>query len=266
MVRKVTRNMNVLPVSLIAFAGGLPVSLPLGAWEASTQGVGIITPGHHCWRAFHRHHLHCPGHVSLEQRFCNPEHHLTENTLVMFTSDNGPVVDDGYRDDAVEKLGDHRPAGLWRGGKYSNFEGGTRVPWIVSWPGRVPTGRSRALVCQVDLVASFAAFTDQEVDKSTAPDSQNVMPALLGDDAVGRDHLVEQARTQSLRQGEWKYIPPNPGARINRSTNTEVGSDPSPQLYHLEQDPAESTNVAAEQCAVVERLDAQLQSIRQQGR
>ncbi len=194
------------------------------------------------------------------------QHHLTKNTIVMFTSDNGPVVDDGYRDDAVEKLGDHRPAGPWRGGKYSNFEGGTRVPWIVSWPGRVPTGQSRALVCQVDLVASFAAFTGQEFDKSTAPDSQNVMSALLGDDAVGRDHLVEQARTQSLRQGEWKYIPPNPGARINRSTNTELGSDASPQLYQLEQDPAESTNVAAEQRAIVEQLDAQLKSIRQPGR
>jgi arylsulfatase A-like enzyme len=194
------------------------------------------------------------------------QHHLTENTLVMFTSDNGPVVDDGYRDDAVEKLGNHRPAGPWRGGKYSNFEGGTRIPWIVSWPGRVEPGRSSALVCQVDLIASFGALTGQEFDKSTAPDSENVLSALLGDNSVGRDHLVEQARTESLRQGEWKYIPPNPGARINRNTNTEFGSGPSPQLYHLEEDPAESTNVAAEQREVLEQLDARLQSIRQRGR
>jgi arylsulfatase A-like enzyme len=191
---------------------------------------------------------------------------LTENTLVLFTSDNGPVVDDGYRDEAVEKLGNHRPAGSWRGGKYSNFEGGTRVPWIVSWPGRVPPGRSSALICQVDLLASLAALVDQGFDATTAPDSQNVLPALLGDQRTGRDHLVEQAQSTALRQGSWKYIPPSRGAKLNRNTNTELGNDPSAQLYDLERDPAEANNVAAEQRAVAEQLDAQLQSIRQQGR
>src|SRR5580765_6426275 len=75
---------------------------------------------------------------------------LTNNTLVIFTSDNGPVVDDGYRDQAVEKLGGHKPAGPYRGGKYSNFEAGTRVPWIMRWPGHVTHGVSNALVSQVD--------------------------------------------------------------------------------------------------------------------
>ena len=75
------------------------------------------------------------------------ENGLAENTLVILTSDNGPVVDDGYRDDAVEKLGGHKPAGPFRGGKYSIFEGGTRVPFIVRWPGRVKPGTSKAL-CQ----------------------------------------------------------------------------------------------------------------------
>ncbi len=86
---------------------------------------------------------------------------LADNTLVIFTSDNGPVVDDGYSDDAVEKLGDHKPAGPYRGGKYSNFEGGTRVPFIVRWPGHVSAGTSNALVCQIDLLASFAKLTGQ---------------------------------------------------------------------------------------------------------
>ena len=83
---------------------------------------------------------------------------LTRNTLVLFTSDNGPVVDDGYRDQAVEKLGDHTPAGPFRGGKYSTFEGGTRVPFVVRWPARVKPGVSDALISQVDLLASFAAL------------------------------------------------------------------------------------------------------------
>ncbi len=86
------------------------------------------------------------------------ENGLTANTLVVLTSDNGPVVDDGYRDESVEKLGDHKPAGPYRGGKYSRFEGGTRVPFIVRWPGRVKPGTSKALVSQIDFVASFAAL------------------------------------------------------------------------------------------------------------
>src|SRR6185503_1095258 len=84
---------------------------------------------------------------------------LTKNTLVLFSSDNGPVVDDGYKDLAVEKLGSHRPAGPLRGGKYSNFEAGTRVPLIVRWPGHTKRGVSRALVSHVDFLATFAALT-----------------------------------------------------------------------------------------------------------
>ncbi len=68
------------------------------------------------------------------------EANLTDNTLVILTSDNGPVIDDGYQDQAVEKLGDHKAAGPYRGGKYSKFEGGTRVPLIVRWPGHVKPG------------------------------------------------------------------------------------------------------------------------------
>src|SRR4029079_11008275 len=85
-------------------------------------------------------------------------HGLAANTLVMFTSDNGPVVDDGYQDEAQQKLGDHRPARPWRGGKSTAFEGGTRVPWIVRWPSRVNPGVSAALVSQIDLSASLAAL------------------------------------------------------------------------------------------------------------
>ena len=126
---------------------------------------------------------------------------LTDNTLVIFTSDNGPVVDDGYKDEAVEKLGGHKPAGPLRGGKYSTFEGGTRVPFIVRWPGRVKPGVSDALVCQVDFLASFAALTGQSPAADDAPDSFNVLPALLGRPKTGRDHLVEHAGALSLIAG-----------------------------------------------------------------
>ena len=88
---------------------------------------------------------------------------LTRDTLFIFSSDNGPVVDDGYRDQAVEKLGDHKPAGPLRGGKYSAYDGGTRVPFVVRWPGTVKPGVSAAPLSQVDLLASFAALAGRKL-------------------------------------------------------------------------------------------------------
>jgi len=165
---------------------------------------------------------------------------LAKNTLVLFTSDNGPVLDDGYKDGAVEKLGTHKPAGPWRGGKYSLFEGGTRVPLIARWPGKIKPGVSEALVCQVDFLASFAALTGQTYDTATATDSQNVLPALVGASTVGRTELVEHAGTLTLREGNWKFI--------------KQGR----QLYDLATDPGETKNLATEQ---PERLSAMAQRL-----
>ncbi len=191
---------------------------------------------------------------------------LDRNTLVIFTSDNGPVVDDGYKDDAVEKLGSHRPAGPLRGGKYSNFEGGTRVLFIVRWTGRVKPGVSAALISQIDFLASFAAFTNQQLGDAGAPDSFNVMPALLGKSKMGREHLVEQASALSLREGPWKYIEPNNGVKLQKNTNTETGNDPGGQLYNLAVDLGETKNVAAGQPDKVKQMAALLQRIKQNGR
>jgi arylsulfatase A-like enzyme len=191
---------------------------------------------------------------------------LTNNTLVIFTSDNGPVVDDGYKDDAVEKLGAHKPAGRLRGGKGSNFEGGTRVPFIVRWPAGVKRGTSDALVSQVDLLASFAAFTGQRLGEADAPDSFDVMAALVGKSKAGRDHLIQQATALSLRAGNWKYIEPSRGARVNANTNTELGNDPGGQLYDLSRDPGERENLAARRPDKVKELAARLDEIRQAGR
>ena len=191
---------------------------------------------------------------------------LAANTLVILTSDNGPVIDDGYKDDAVEKLGGHKPSGPLRGGKYSAFESGTRVPFIVRWPGRVKPGVSGALVCQIDFFASFAAFTNQKLADTDAPDSFNVLPALLGESKTGRDHLVEQAAVLALIKGDWKYIEPGNGPKVLANTNTETGQAPQPQLYNLADDLGETRNVAAEHPDAVQDLSALLKEIRENGR
>jgi arylsulfatase A-like enzyme len=170
---------------------------------------------------------------------------LTRNTLVIFTSDNGPVVDDGYQDDAAAKLGSHTPAGPFRGGKYSNFEGGTRVPFIVRWPNHVRAGTSDALFCQIDLLASLAKMTHMSLAPSEVFDSTDVLSALLGKSKTGRTDLVEEAGALSLRQGNWKYIEPNNKQKINKETNTELGNESVAQLYDLSSDPGETRNLAS---------------------
>ena len=187
---------------------------------------------------------------------------LADNTLLILSSDNGPVVDDGYQDQAVEKLGDHRPAGPLRGGKYSAFEGGTRVPFLVRWPAQVKPGVSDALICQIDLLACLSALCGEKLAPGEGPDSVNLLPALLGESKTGRNHLIEHARVLALRVGSKKYIEPNAGPRRNAETGTETGNDAVGQLYDLSQDLAEKKNLAKEQPAELERLRTQLDEIR----
>jgi arylsulfatase A-like enzyme len=195
---------------------------------------------------------------------------LADDTLVIFTSDNGPVVDDGYKDEAVEKLGAHKPSGPYRGGKYSNFEGGTRVPLIVRWPGKVKPGVSPALVTQVDFPATFAALIRQPTRQSGKPpdagDGLNLLNALLGKTRTGRPDFVEQAGALSLRSGQWKYIEPGKGAKVNKNTNTELGNDPAPQLYNLASDPGETRNLATLYPSRVTQMAARLEQIKKSGR
>jgi arylsulfatase A-like enzyme len=191
---------------------------------------------------------------------------LSEKTLVIFTSDNGPVVDDGYQDDAVKKLGDHTPAGPLRGGKYSKFEAGTRVPFIVRWPGRVKPGVSEAIVSQVDFPGTLAALTGQQLGEGDAPDSLDVLPALLGASPRGRDHVVLHANGLALRRGQWKYIEPGGGAKVSANTNTELGNDPQPQLYDLLSDAGERENVAARHPEKLRELQGELDQLRKSGR
>ncbi|MEC3880105.1 sulfatase family protein [Parapedobacter sp. 10938] len=171
------------------------------------------------------------------------EEGLLENTLVIFTSDNGPVVNDGYYDDAVELLGDHTPWGPLRGGKYSLFEAGTRVPFIVQWKGRVAPGVSDAMVCQLDLLASLASLTGQQVNTG---DGQNLLVTLLGDSTTGRDDLIIEASSRTaLRHGDWVMIPPYNGRKRNPRVNIELGNDTTYQLYNLKDDIGQQHNLAA---------------------
>jgi arylsulfatase A-like enzyme len=190
---------------------------------------------------------------------------LTRNTLFVFSSDNGPVVDDGYRDDSPEKLGDHKPAGPLRGGKYSAYDGGTRVPFIVRWPGEVKPGVSHAPVSQVDLLASLAAMTGQKLPADAAPDSFNLLPALLGKSKQGRPHVVEHANALSLIVGDWKVIQARNGQKRNLTGN-ELGNDPAPQLFDLSKDLGEQTNLAAEHPEKVREMLGMLDKMRAAGR
>jgi arylsulfatase A-like enzyme len=190
---------------------------------------------------------------------------LDQRTLVILSSDNGPVVDDGYRDGAVEHLDGHRPAGPLRGGKYSIFEGGTRIPLITWWPKRIEPGLSDALVCQVDFLASFAALTGQKLAPGQGPDSRNVLPALLGESKTGRDQLVEHARVLALRDGTWKYIESGQGPRRDANTHTEMGTEAAGQLYQLGDDLGETNNLIRGQPDRGRKLSEALQATKKSG-
>lgn len=173
------------------------------------------------------------------------EEGLLENTLIIFTSDNGPVVNDGYYDDAVEKLGVHTPAGPLRGGKYSLFEAGTRVPFVVYWKGKIQPSVSDAVICQIDLLSSLAGLVGAEVDSQ---DSEDLMDVLLGNSTEGREDLVLEAMGRTaLRKGYWVMIPPYPGPAVNQHVNIELGNSPDYQLYHLKEDISQQNNLAEQE-------------------
>lgn len=190
--------------------------------------------------------------------------HLTKNTLLILSSDNGPVVDDGYQDRAVELLNGHTPAGVLRGGKYSAFDGGTRVPFIVKWQGKVTPGITNAPFSHIDLYASLASLAGVKVAANAAPDSYNELGVLLGKEKKGRDYIVEHAMngTLSIIKGKWKYIEPSNGKRIDENTNIELGNFIGQQLYDLSIDLSEKNNVAIAHPTVVTELAGMLANIK----
>jgi arylsulfatase A-like enzyme len=170
------------------------------------------------------------------------EEGILENTLIIFSSDNGPVLNDGYYDDAVEKLGDHTPAGPLRGGKYSLFEAGTKVPFLTFWKGTIQPGVSDAMVTQIDLINSLAALVGSD---AIGPDSQNLLDTFLGKSPKGREAVILEATSRTaLRAGDWAMIPPYKGPAVQNQVNIELGNSSEYQLYNLKDDPSQQSNLA----------------------
>lgn len=184
---------------------------------------------------------------------------LSENTIVILSSDNGPVIDDGYKDMAVELLGDHRPAGDFRGGKYSSYEAGTRVPMIVRWPSNTPEAKvSDAAFSHVDILATVAEAIDAKIPMSLNLDSQSALQTMLGKSDEGREYILEQnlSNNVSILKGNWKFIPAYKGVFYSKYTNTEYGNMVEDQLFDLSSDVSEQNNVAANHPEVIAELSA----------
>jgi len=187
------------------------------------------------------------------------ENGLTENTIVIFSSDNGPVYDDGYVDGTIVKTSQkevdqgHDGSGIYRGGKYQIYEGGTRVPFIIRWPKVIKPGVSDALVNQIDFMASFAAYFKQELPAGSAADSRVMLDTFLGKSKAGLPFMVEEIRNQrAFREGNWKYIVAN---------KPKKGKAKPGQLYNLKKDPGEQNNLIAKRQDIAQKLSNKLAAI-----
>jgi arylsulfatase A len=201
------------------------------------------------------------------------KHNLEKDTLVVFCSDNGPVGDDGYKDEALEKMGDHKPAGPYSGGKYSVLEGGTRTPFITYWPGTIEPGVSDKMVCTIDFATSLANQLKVKIPKDACLDSLDVMDSLLGKkDAPGRPHLVQQDNGRGgnygYRVGNWKLQRHDSKKKRNVVVNQKLANSPAPRyaLFDLSKDVREKKNVAEQNPDVFKRMTEQLQKILDDGR
>ena len=162
---------------------------------------------------------------------------------IIFSSDNGPVLNDGYYDDSDVKNGDHLPSGPYRGGKYSLFEAGTRVPFFTYWKGKIQPGVSDSMVSQLDLLSSLAQLVGSEVRTA---DSLPLLELLMGQSDEGRDEMVIEATSRTaFKRGDWIMIPPYEGPAVNDKVQIELGNDSDFQLYNLTEDIEQQNNLAA---------------------
>jgi arylsulfatase A-like enzyme len=202
---------------------------------------------------------------------------VADNTLVIFTSDNGPEVDSIIHMRADH---DHDGARPWRGIKRDNWEGGHRVPFVVRWPGKVKPGTTSAqLASLTDVMATIAAIIDTKLPDNAAEDSFNLLPALRGEATTPiRPYLLTQAfagaRTLSIRRGSWKYLD-HPGSGGNRYENhpglkpfilPDTAPDAPGQLYNLGTDPGEKRNLYFAQPQIVQELKTLLDQSKASGR
>ena len=167
---------------------------------------------------------------------------IIDNTLIIFSSDNGPVLNDGYYDDSDVKNGDHLPSGPFRGGKYSLFEAGTRVPFFTYWKGKIKPGVSDSMVSQLDLLSSLAQLVGSEVRTA---DSLPLLELLMGQSDEGRDEMVIEATSRTaFKRGDWVMIPPYEGPAVNDNVQIELGNHSDFQLYNLNEDIEQQNNLA----------------------
>jgi len=162
-------------------------------------------------------------------------------------------------------LNGHTPAGPYSGGKYSILEGGSRMPFIIRWPGVIHKGVSNAMISQVDLLRSFASFTHQALSSEDAPDSYNVLNALLGKSGKGRESLIEEGGALAFVKGDWKYIQPHKGPKVFKLVNIASGYEEEPQLYNLKNDISEKNNLASKYPELVKQLSKELEKIKSKG-
>jgi len=207
-----------------------------------------------------------------------------DNTLVIFTSDNGGMLNQGGQD--AWKAGHRMNDGLL-GFKFDAWEGGHRIPLIARWPGHIPKNTtSDQLICNVDLLATLAAVVKRPLKANEGRDSWNMLPALTGAPASPiRDHLVLCPRSEkhvTLRKDRWVYIPAQgnggftakkigqhalggPAAhRLTHQTNSDIADGklkadaPPAQLYDLQADRAQKQNLYREKPGTVRQMKAHL--------
>lgn len=189
---------------------------------------------------------------------------IGDNTIIIVTSDNGPVLDDGYADMARELVGDHKPAAGMRAGKYSIYQAGTRVPMIVRWPKGLENKGSinNGLISQVDYMATFASIAGVEIPQKRAEDSRNLHQLFINKTDEGAPFIIQQNlnSTLSLIENDMKFIESSDADFIEFWTKTELGNMPEVQLYNLTSDPGEKSNIANQQPEIVERMAAKLKN------
>jgi len=201
---------------------------------------------------------------------------VADNTIVIFTSDNGPEVLTTVQ---MRQDHDHDPARPWRGMKRDNWEGGHRVPLIVRWPGHVPAGSTTSQITSLtDLMATCAAVVRTELPHDAAEDSFNMLPVLLGtqkDQAV-RPLLLQQtiSLAMAIRQGRWKLLDHTGSGgnnykrqpRLQQYLLPESAPDAPGQLYDLQADPGETRNLYAKHPNIAARLKRLLEQSITSGR
>ncbi len=188
---------------------------------------------------------------------------LAKNTLVIFTSDNGPV----WYDKDVQRF-HHDSAGGLRGMKADSWEGGHREPFLARWPRQIrPGSRSDQLICFTDMMATVAAIVGIEPPGDVATESYSLLPAFRGEDDPIRDHLVLKETATVVRQGDWKLITHlgSGGFSEPKRVEPEPGG-PKGQLYNLADDVYETRNLWLERTEIVERLSAILRNYRPQAK